>query len=436
MIRKLWNWLQVPVKRIGFALVLALLIPAVSAAQQGVPAGAYTPGGASGTVTSTIVLPSGVDVGSGSNAYVVNPVPAVTATFGASFTFTTTHASTGAATMNASGTGVKNFRTQTNNGFTGTEINSGGTQIYQATYDGTEWLLAGVIGAGNPANPAGTLNLGGTYLIGTPRSGIGGSSSGLTFVATPGNSGTFDRNLLNFVWLPSSGGAGLFTSFGFDGDNVFQITGNVNTVAVEIPWETFSSVSLFNQGTGTSLTLQQNNTPSPGTAAIALFRPIGGDGALLWGLESQSGRITTYDAIATVSNGVPSELAMIDLTGQTSAKTTTTLYTPTATGMFRISVYAKVTTVDGSSSSLGGTTGLTIGYADGTDSIAQTLVAQLAKETGSAAIVNSGNTTATKLLGSVIVFAQIGVPITYAFDYTSGTAGTMAYELHLKVEAL
>ena len=92
--------------------------------------------------------------------------------------------------------------------------------------------------------------------------------------------------------------------------------------------------------------------------------------------------------------------------------------------------------MDGASSSLGGSTGLTIGYTDGTDSVAQTLVAQLATQAGASAIVNSGNTTATKLLGSVVIFAKTGVAITYAFDYTSGTPAAMAYELHLKVEAL
>ena len=146
----------------------------------------------------------------------------------------------------------------------------------------------------------------------------------------------------------------------------------------------------------------------------------------------------TGDASAstTVSGGVPAEYATVDEVGQTAAITTTTLYMPAATGWYRISVYAKVTTPDGASSSLGGSAGLTIGYTDGVDSTVQTLIAQLAKETGATAIVNAGNTTATKLVGQTQVFAKTGVAITYAFDYTSGTPATMAYELHLKLEAL
>ena len=387
-----------------------------------------------GVASDAVVLPAGEDIGSGGNAYVVNPTPAVEAVFGASFTFTTEHASTGPATMNASGTGVKNLRTLANTPFTGTEINSGGTQIYQATYDGTEWLLAGTLAAGTPANPAGTLNLAGTYVIGVPLTG-NNKSAGLTFLST-GIAQDIDRNMLNFVWVPSIGGSNLNASFGFDGDDVFILTGTMQSFAIEISTEIFKPLYVYNQVTGDDFLIQSNNSSHPGDAAIVVYRPIGGDNARLWEINATTGLMLSYGGIPTVSNGSPAEYATVDLTGQTAAKTTTTLYTPTATGMFRISVYAKVTTVDGASSSLGGSTGLTIGYADGTDSVAQTLVAQLATQAGASAIVNAGNTTATKLLGSVVIFAKTGVAITYAFDYTSGTPAAMAYELHLKAEAL
>ena len=200
----------------------------------------------------------------------------------------------------------------------------------------------------------------------------------------------------------------------------------------------FRAVSLFNQFTGDDLLIQQNNTPAAGAGAIAVLAPItaGNAGARIFVLSAASGAITTYNGVATVSNGVPAEYATVDLTGQTAAINSTTLYMPAATGWYRISVYAKVTTPDGASSSLGGSAGLTIGYTDGVDSTVQTLIAQLAKETGATAIVNAGNTTATKLVGQTQVFAKTGVAITYAFDYTSGTPATMAYELHLKLEAL
>lgn len=145
-------------------------------------------------------------------------------------------------------------------------------------------------------------------------------------------------------------------------------------------------------------------------------------------------KITTYNQISTVSNGVPSELATVDLTSQTAAIASTTLYTPAATGLFRISVYAKVTTA-ATTAALGGVAGFTLGYTDGTDSVAQTAVMQMATEAGTAAIINANSTTSGKLIGTSIIYAKTNVAITYAFDYAS-SVGTMAYELHVKVEAL
>jgi len=151
---------------------------------------------------------------------------------------------------------------------------------------------------------------------------------------------------------------------------------------------------------------------------------------------NNTGIVTKYNAITTVSNGVPGIYGTADLTAQTAAKTATTLYTPTATGLYRISVYLKVTTVASASSVLGGTTGVTITYTDGTDSVAQSVVARLATQAGAAAIVNAGNTTATSLQGEVTIYAKTGVAIQYAIDYTSVNAAEMAYEAHLKAEAL
>lgn len=389
------------------------------------------------TGTSAVVLPNGVDIGSGNNAYVVNPIPAVQAIFGASFTFTTLHANTGAATINPSGAGVVALRTLTRLPLTGAEISGDGIQTYQVIFDGTYWVLAGTMVAGSPASPAGTLNLVGAYVIPTPLVG-NNASAGLTLLTTPLGSLDDDRSLLNFIMVPKSlpANQNLYASFGFDGDDVFILTGSTQKFAIEIPVEVFREVDILNQGSGDSLVIQSNNPSVPASAALVVLRPLGGDNARMWEVNAISGKVLSYAGIPTVSNGTPAEYATIDLTGKTAAITATTLYTPAATGMFRISVYAKVTTADGASSSLGGSTGLTIGYTDGTDNIAQSTVAQLVTQAGAAAIVNAGNTTATKLLGSVVIYALTGVAITYAFDYTSGTPGTMTYELHLKVEAL
>jgi hypothetical protein len=145
----------------------------------------------------------------------------------------------------------------------------------------------------------------------------------------------------------------------------------------------------------------------------------------------QVGKTTTYNNIATVSNGVPSELATVDLTGQTAPIAASTLYTPAATGMFRISAYLKITTA-GTSPALGP---LTITYTDGTDSVAQSVVMHLQDQTGAGVTSNSGNSTTSVLSGSLVAFAKTGVAIQYAVALT-GTVGTGAYEVHLKCEAL
>jgi hypothetical protein len=100
--------------------------------------------------------------------------------------------------------------------------------------------------------------------------------------------------------------------------------------------------------------------------------------------------------------------------------------------MYRISAYLKVTTVDLTSSTLGA---LTITYTDGTDSVAQTAVMQMANEAGASVTTNAGNTTAAKLIGSMRIWASTA-NIQYAVAYASNVPGTMKYEVHLKLEAL
>jgi hypothetical protein len=142
-------------------------------------------------------------------------------------------------------------------------------------------------------------------------------------------------------------------------------------------------------------------------------------------------KYTKYNNIATVSGGVPAEYATVDLTGQVAAIAATTLYTPTATAMFRISAYLKITT-PGTSPVLGP---VTITYTDGTDSVAQSAVMLMATEAGAAATSNSGNATSSKLIGSMTIFAKTGVAIQYAVALT-GTVGSGAYEVHLKCEQM
>lgn len=150
----------------------------------------------------------------------------------------------------------------------------------------------------------------------------------------------------------------------------------------------------------------------------------------------QTVKTTTYNNIATVSGGMPAEYATVDLTAQTAAKAATTIYTPAATGMFRISVYLQVTTAATTSSVLGGTTGVVLTYNDGDGNVAQSDTMALMTAAGAIALNSATNTTATNLNGTTVIYARTGVAIQYAIDYTSVGVTPMAYAAHLKVEAL
>lgn len=146
--------------------------------------------------------------------------------------------------------------------------------------------------------------------------------------------------------------------------------------------------------------------------------------------------ISTYNNIATVSNGVPSELATVDLAGQSAAIADTTIYTPTASGLFRISAYLQVTTPATISSVLGGATGLVIKFNDGDGNVAQANTVALMTAAGAIATTAAGNTTTTNLDGSIVIYAKTGVAIKYAIGYTSSGLTAMQFAAHLKVEAL
>jgi len=155
---------------------------------------------------------------------------------------------------------------------------------------------------------------------------------------------------------------------------------------------------------------------------------------------NSTGLLAQYKSITTVSNGVPAEYATIDRTGLTAAVASTLLYAVPAAGagMYRISWVATVTTA-ATSSTLGGTNGFQIVYTDN-----DTNVAKLTPQAGvpTAAVnqaysqTNSGNTTATVISGVIVVNARASTNINYRIDYTSVAAATMAYNLHIKIEAM
>jgi hypothetical protein len=142
--------------------------------------------------------------------------------------------------------------------------------------------------------------------------------------------------------------------------------------------------------------------------------------------------VTTYDGVATVSEGVPSELATVDLTGQTAAIAATTLYAVPAAGqgMYRISFYGKVTTAASVSSTLGP---LTITATDPADSVVVTVPGNAIADITS----SINNSTATGVIsGALTVYAKASTNIQYVMGFTSSGGTSMIYDLHLKCERL
>jgi hypothetical protein len=183
-------------------------------------------------------------------------------------------------------------------------------------------------------------------------------------------------------------------------------------------------------GSYTGLLVNAIETSLKGTANKLISLQAGTTGGTVELDISNKGIVTTYNAIATVSNGVPSELATVDLTAQNAAISAHALYTPAATGMFRISWAADITTASDGSSVLGGATGFQVTFTSPTDSVSKTTVA-------GNSVVTSANTTGTAVGGSLVVYAKTGVAMTFSYGYTSvQTTTAMAYEVHVKVEAM
>lgn len=157
------------------------------------------------------------------------------------------------------------------------------------------------------------------------------------------------------------------------------------------------------------------------------------------GASVQLGKVATFlplsGAVTLVDNGIPFQTGHLDLTAQVAAISATTIFTPTATGRFRISVYEKVTTAASVSSVLGGASGTTITYTDGTDSVAQSVVMAMDTAAGAVALTAAGNSTTTILTGTTYIYALVAVPIQIAVGYTSsGTA--MAFAVRATCESL
>jgi len=320
--------------------------------------------------------------------------------------------------------------------------------------------------------PGGNLSLGATGVGGSIT--FFGASSGSSALTFPGNSTqmTWAGNTISISGTGTYQGAASTTLSALGGSVTLKATGNATTNSVGIDvlpansWTaTAAGVQINTQSRGTfaptsgstnftgiisNPTINQTggangtirclasypvNTALVGTEyllALGTSSATGPSGTLTdQFLINNSGVVTNYAGTATVAQGMPSEIAISDLTAQTAAITATSLTASAPrTGRYRVSFSATITTASDISSVLGGTNGFQVIYTSPTDSVAKTTVS-------GNSITSAANTTSTAIADTLMIYAKTGTAIQFKFDYTdSHTSTAMAYEIHTTLEAL
>lgn len=142
-------------------------------------------------------------------------------------------------------------------------------------------------------------------------------------------------------------------------------------------------------------------------------------------IVDRQGQITEYfrlrwqqliDAFTTSPTVSPSTL----LTGQTASIVTSTAFTTTFQGLYRVSYYLRKTLPDGAGSSLT----MTLGWIDEGTALTQAFTA-LALDSVLA-----------QQSGSIFVYVDNGTDITFDVAYTSTTPAAMIYSVGVSVERI
>lgn len=148
-------------------------------------------------------------------------------------------------------------------------------------------------------------------------------------------------------------------------------------------------------------------------------------------IDGTSGKVTTYNNIATVGNGVPSEPAVIDLATQAANIGTTTAYAVPASGggLYRIQVYAPLTQAASVSSTM---VSVVLGWTDKNNNTAVTFT--MASSSPTANAISATNTT---VYGSFLLNIKASTNITYQTTSYASSGGTvMQYALAISIEKL
>lgn len=298
-----------------------------------------------------------------------------------------------------------------------------------AAAGGALTILSGSATAGNANGGALTVATGGGNSLGaagalTLQTGVGGVAPGAVLIQSQSvfSSGTVTVRSGNTTGANNSGG----------------ITVNSGTVTTAVAGNVaITGGAASGAGTGGNVTITAGNTVGGTNGAVTIVSSgVNAIVATAAGNVTMAQKVTSYNGITTVADGVSSILGTSDLTGQTAVVGATTLYTPTATGFYRITAYLQITTAATTSSILAGAGGVTVTYNDGDGNVAQTNTMQFTNQNGVAAISSAANSTTTNLKGVMVVYARTGVAISFSIGYNSVGATPMAYASHFKCESL
>ncbi len=175
-----------------------------------------------------------------------------------------------------------------------------------------------------------------------------------------------------------------------------------------------------------------NVLESGGSAGNAIQLPPANPAFANMFVAAQSGNPVNW-----IYRNAPWSASEQDFTAQTAAIGATPLASPplfAGATQYRISWNAKVTTPGSVSSTLGP---LTITYVD-PDGTTQTITAGALSKAGAIETSDAGNITTTVLLGVPIMVNANNASnsITYAFGYAANAGASMAYNLHIRIEAV
>lgn len=159
---------------------------------------------------------------------------------------------------------------------------------------------------------------------------------------------------------------------------------------------------------------------------VAANRPTLASGEMYFATDSNQ----VFMGPTPIQIGAP-VVATSNLTAQHATIATTTLWTPAATGCYRVSLMLKVTTPATTSCTLGP---VTIGYTSGDDNVIQSCLMVLQTATGTTVTANSINTAQNVMNGDIFIFAKAGNVVSFAVTYASSGATAMVFALHARAE--